>query len=72
MKLVLFLATLALAHPLVFEACSPSNSCFQIITPDARSWTWMADYNGSRFIRVYLQSGLLDIPAKNLSVRLKR
>lgn len=70
--IILLLPVLALAKPLVFEACNANDSCFLITTPDAKSWEWKTDYTGARFIRVYLQYGILDIQASNLSVKLKK
>ena len=32
---------------------------------------WKSDYNGFKFVRVYLMDGILDIHAGNLSVKLK-
>ncbi len=69
---VLLLPVIALAKPFVFEACNANESCFLITTPDAKSWEWKTDYTGGRFIRVYLQYGILDIPANNLSIKQKK
>lgn len=70
--LILLLPILSLAKPLVFEVCNANNSCYNVTTPDAKSWEWKSDYTGARFVRVYLYSGILDISAKNLSVKLKK
>ena len=69
---IILLPVMAMAKPLVFDVCNPNGSCYTITTPDAKSWEWKSDYNGSKFVRVYLMNGILDIQASNLSVKLKK
>jgi hypothetical protein len=68
---ILVIASAVFAKSLVFDACTPTY-CYVIKTPDAKSWEWKTDYTGSKFIRVYLFDGILDIPAHNLSIKVRK
>lgn len=70
---IIMCATVALASkPLVLEICKPT-FCYLQIIEDARSWAWTTDFNGNKFIRVYLdRKRLLDISGSNLTVKVKK
>lgn len=66
---LLVLTTFTIARPLVFDACHQAGFCYTIQTTDAKSWMWLTDYEGRKFVRVYLYSGILDIPADRLTLK---
>jgi hypothetical protein len=69
---IMLYATFSLAKPLVLEICKPT-FCYLQIIPDARSWAWTTDFNGNKFVRVYLDGKrLLDITGSNLTVKVKK
>ena len=59
--LILFIAALVPAKPLVFDICY-ANFCYVQVVEDAKSWQWMTDYTGKKFVRVFLfNKNILDI-----------
>lgn len=68
---ILIITSIVVAKPLVFDICTPT-FCYILRTPDAKYWEWKTDYTGSKFIRVYLFEGILDIPANNISIKARK
>lgn len=75
MKKILFalftLAAISFASkPLVLEVCN-DRTCYLQIIADAKSWTWINDFNGKRYIRVYLYNSnkMIDIQATSVKVK---
>lgn len=75
MKKILFalftLTALAFASkPLVLEVCN-EKTCYLQIIADAKSWTWINDFNGKKYIRVYLYgtNRMIDIQATSVKVK---
>ena len=69
--LVLILAVATFSKPFVFDVCT-DRYCYVVKTPDAKSWKWETNSDGSRFVRVFLFDGMVDISDKNAhSIKLR-
>lgn len=68
---IILLSAVAFAKSLVFDVCTPL-FCYQVVTPDAKSWEWKQDDTGNRFVRIYLFDGVLDISHKNASIKARK
>lgn len=70
--LTLMLVGFAVAKPLTFEICTPT-FCYDQTIHDAKSWQWMADFNGRKFVRVYLYGNhILDIDGHGKTIKPKK
>lgn len=70
--LILFIAALVPAKPLVFDICY-ANFCYVQIVDDAKSWQWMTDYTGKKFVRVFLfNRNILDINGHGKEIKARK
>ena len=70
--LILFIASLVSAKPLVFDICYPS-FCYVQVVEDAKSWQWMTDYTGKKFVRVFLfNKNILDINGHGKEIKARK
>ena len=70
--IVMLLAGIVCAKPLVLDICKPT-FCYVQKIENAKSWQWLTDFNGYKFVRVYLYgNGLIDIPAHNATVKVRK
>lgn len=68
---ILAIAYVVFAKPFVFDVCT-DRYCYVVKTPDAKSWKWETSSDGSRFVRVFLLNGMLDISDRNAhSIKLR-
>lgn len=70
--LILFIAALVPAKPLVFDICY-ANFCYVQIVDDAKLWQWMTDYTGKKFVRVFLfNRNILDINGHGKEIKARK
>lgn len=60
------------ADKLTLEVCNP-NFCYLQKLENVKSWKWMTDFTGSKFVRVqFYDKKLLDIKCDNATVNVKK
>ena len=70
--LILFIAALVPAKPIVFDICY-TNFCYVQVIEDAKSWQWMTDYTGKKFVRVFLfNKNILDINGHGKEIKARK
>ena len=70
---ILFAACLSFsADKFTLEVCNP-NFCYLQKLENVKSWEWMIDFTGSKFVRVqFYDKKLLDIKCDNATVNVKK
>jgi len=68
---LLLIPALVLAGDATFKVCNYKTCYDQKL--DAKSFQWMEDSNGDRFLRVYLSNGnIVDITGRDLTVEIPK